>query len=65
MDEWPAPTGGANYVLPLMGTLVQCRIPARTDPAAINKLSPARTLLVCTVHYPLLTQFVCSRHNQY
>ncbi|VDK47424.1 unnamed protein product [Anisakis simplex] len=31
IDQWPSPAPGESLMLPLMGTVIQCRIPCRTD----------------------------------
>lgn len=41
LDQWPPPTPGITLSLPLLGTLVQVRIPSRQDKPGAASLTPS------------------------
>uniref|UniRef100_A0A8C5BS89 DENN/MADD domain containing 6B n=1 Tax=Gadus morhua TaxID=8049 RepID=A0A8C5BS89_GADMO len=50
IDQWPSPVPGLTLNLPVMGTVLQVRIPSKTDkPGGSPHLLPAPTLLP-TIH---------------
>lgn len=34
IDQWPAPEAGKTYSLPLMGNVIQCALPSRSEPTS-------------------------------
>lgn len=40
LDQWPLPTPGVTLSLPLLGTLIQVRIPSRQDKPGASTLTP-------------------------
>ncbi|MPC10623.1 Protein DENND6B [Portunus trituberculatus] len=41
LDQWPPPTPGTSLSLPLLGTLIQVRIPSRQDKPGSASLTPS------------------------
>uniref|UniRef100_A0A914ZGA7 UDENN domain-containing protein n=1 Tax=Parascaris univalens TaxID=6257 RepID=A0A914ZGA7_PARUN len=54
IDQWPSPTPGETLLLPLMGTVIQCRIPCRTDIPLTQTPPPFDVKSVHSQHAPVV-----------